>query len=162
MRVGVRGDEVDEQFSVAVGTARLTERYGLGRRVSDEALAAALDGIATELDCLDARPSPDSLVGMGGALTNIAAVHHGLAALRFSRRSLAGSLPPRPVVRHPEVAHDCRVTVSIFVRRRSEAIAAEVGSKEAVGESRKVGRPRQRSVVATVAVRARDKPQVDQ
>ena len=73
------GGEIDEQFSVPVGAARLTERYGLDRPVSAEELAAALDGIAAELDRLDGRPSPDALVGMGGALTNLAAVKHGLA-----------------------------------------------------------------------------------
>ena len=73
------GDEIDEQFSVPVGAARLTERYGLDRPVSEEELAAALDGIAAELDRLDGRPSPDALVGMGGALTNLAAVEHALA-----------------------------------------------------------------------------------
>ncbi len=73
------GGEIDEQFSVPVGAARLTERYGLDRPVSGEELAAALDGIAAELDRLDGRPSPDALVGMGGALTNLAAVKHGLA-----------------------------------------------------------------------------------
>ena len=71
--------EIDEQFSVPVGAARLTERYGLDRPVSAEELAAALDGIAAELDRLDGHPSPDALVGMGGALTNVAAVKHGLA-----------------------------------------------------------------------------------
>ncbi|MGZ4395085.1 MAG: Ppx/GppA phosphatase family protein [Gaiellaceae bacterium] len=74
-----RGDKVDERFSVPVGAARLTERYGLDRPVSEEELAAALDGIAAELDRLDGRPSPDALVGMGGAVTNLAAVKHGLA-----------------------------------------------------------------------------------
>jgi exopolyphosphatase/guanosine-5'-triphosphate,3'-diphosphate pyrophosphatase len=74
-----RGDEVDEQFSVPVGAARLTERFGLAGTVSDEALAAALEGIADELDCLDDRSSPDQLVGMGGAVTNLAAVEHALA-----------------------------------------------------------------------------------
>ena len=74
-----RGDEVDEQFSVPVGATRLTERYGLDAAVSAEALAAALDTIAGELDCLDGRLSPDMLVGMGGATTTLAAVKHGLA-----------------------------------------------------------------------------------
>ncbi len=73
------GGEIDEQFSVPVGAAHLTERYGLDRPVSEEELAAALDGIAAELDRLDGRASPDALVGMGGALTNLAAVEHGLA-----------------------------------------------------------------------------------
>jgi len=70
---------VDEQFSVPVGAARLTERFGLAGVVSDEALAAALEGIAAELDSLDERSSPDLLVGMGGAVTNLAAVEHALA-----------------------------------------------------------------------------------
>ena len=74
------GDQVDEQFSVPVGAARLTERHGLDGPVSDEGLAAALDAIAAELDSLDGRPAPDVLVGMGGAVTNLAAVKHGLAA----------------------------------------------------------------------------------
>jgi exopolyphosphatase/guanosine-5'-triphosphate,3'-diphosphate pyrophosphatase len=75
-----RGNKVDEQFSVPVGAARLTERFGLAGIVSDEALGAALEGIAAELDCLDDRSSPDQLVGMGGAVTNLAAVEHALAA----------------------------------------------------------------------------------
>ena len=74
-----RGDEVDEQFSVPVGAARLTERFGLAGTVSDEGLAAALEGISAELGRLDDRAAPDVLVGMGGAVTNLAAVEHALA-----------------------------------------------------------------------------------
>jgi exopolyphosphatase/guanosine-5'-triphosphate,3'-diphosphate pyrophosphatase len=74
------GDDVDERFSVDVGAARFTERFGLDAAVSDEQLGAALDGIAADLDRLDGRPSPDALVGMGGANTNLAAVKHRLAA----------------------------------------------------------------------------------
>ena len=62
-----------------VGAVRLTERFGLDRAVSDEALRDALDLIAAELDRLDDRPAPDVLLGMGGALTNLAAVEQGLA-----------------------------------------------------------------------------------
>ena len=62
-----------------VGAARLTERFGLDRAVSGEALRDALDLIATELGRLDGRPAPDVLLGMGGALTNLAAVEQGLA-----------------------------------------------------------------------------------
>jgi exopolyphosphatase/guanosine-5'-triphosphate,3'-diphosphate pyrophosphatase len=72
-------DAVREQFSVPVGAVRLTERFGLDRAVSDEALRDTLALIASELDRLDDRPSPDVLVGMGGALTNLAAVEQGLA-----------------------------------------------------------------------------------
>ena len=73
------GDVVEEQFSVPVGAVRLTERYGLDGAVSEVALRDTLDWIASELDRLDGRPSPDVLVGMGGAVTNLAAVEHGLA-----------------------------------------------------------------------------------
>jgi exopolyphosphatase / guanosine-5'-triphosphate,3'-diphosphate pyrophosphatase len=73
------GDVVDEQFSVPVGAVGLTERHGLDRAVSEEALRDTLDHIADELNSLDERPSPEVLVGMGGALTNLAAVGHGLA-----------------------------------------------------------------------------------
>jgi len=74
-----RGERVDERFSVNVGAVRLTERFGLDGVVSDGTLAAALDAIAADLGALDGRPRPDAVVGMGGAVTNLAAVRHGLA-----------------------------------------------------------------------------------
>ncbi|CAM5789992.1 Ppx/GppA phosphatase family protein [Cellulomonas persica] len=71
---------VDERFSVEVGAVRFTERFGLdsvvGRDVLDDALAA----IAADLGRLDGRPVPDSVVAMGGAVTNLAAVRHGLSS----------------------------------------------------------------------------------
>jgi exopolyphosphatase/guanosine-5'-triphosphate,3'-diphosphate pyrophosphatase len=73
------GERVEEQFSVPVGAARLTERFGLDGAVSEETLAAALDAVAADLASLDGRPAPDALVGLGGAVTNLAAVSHGLA-----------------------------------------------------------------------------------
>ena len=74
------GDQVDEQFSVNVGAARFTERYGLDRAVPDSVVQEARDGIAADLEHLDGRPAPDRLVGMGGAVTNMAAVKLKLAA----------------------------------------------------------------------------------
>ncbi len=70
---------VDEQFSVPVGAVRFTERFGLDGVVSPEVLAEAREAIAAEFSRLDGRESPALLVGMGGALTNLAAVSHGLA-----------------------------------------------------------------------------------
>ena len=72
--------EVDERFSVNVGAARFTERFGLDGAVSEETLAAALEAIAGDLARLDGRPVPDALIGMGGAVTNLAAVKHQLIA----------------------------------------------------------------------------------
>ena len=75
-----RPGHVDERFSVDVGAARYTERFGLGGVVSDDTLAEARGAIVTDLARLDGRPRPDALVGMGGANTNLAAVKHELAA----------------------------------------------------------------------------------
>jgi exopolyphosphatase / guanosine-5'-triphosphate,3'-diphosphate pyrophosphatase len=72
------GDRVDERFSVDVGAARFTERFGLDGAVSREALTAVLEAIAADLDALAGRPAPDAVVGMGGAVTNLTAVRHGM------------------------------------------------------------------------------------
>jgi exopolyphosphatase/guanosine-5'-triphosphate,3'-diphosphate pyrophosphatase len=69
---------VEEQFSVNVGAARFTERFGLDGVVSRETVEAALAAIAEELGRLDGYPTPDALVGMGGAVTNLTSVKHGL------------------------------------------------------------------------------------
>lgn len=73
------GGAVDERWSVNVGAVKYTERFGLAGVVSPEVLAEALAAIAADLDRLDGRPAVDALVGMGGAITNITAVKHGLA-----------------------------------------------------------------------------------
>jgi exopolyphosphatase/guanosine-5'-triphosphate,3'-diphosphate pyrophosphatase len=70
------GSQVDERFSVGVGAVRYTERFGLAKEVTPEALSDALASIGDDLSRLDGRPPPDALVGMGGAVTNMAAVHH--------------------------------------------------------------------------------------
>lgn len=74
-----RGRIIEDRFSVNVGAARITERFGLDRAVSESVLATALQAIGSDLARLDGRPAPDALVGMGGAVTNLAAVSHGLA-----------------------------------------------------------------------------------
>jgi exopolyphosphatase/guanosine-5'-triphosphate,3'-diphosphate pyrophosphatase len=73
-----RGEQVEERFSVDVGAVRFTERFGLDGVVSKETLREALAAIAADLDRLDGRETPDVLVGIGGAVTNLAAVEHGL------------------------------------------------------------------------------------
>jgi len=70
---------VDERFSVKVGAVRYTEEFGLANSVSDVDLRAAMSSISADLSALDNRPGPDALVGMGGAVTNIAAVSLSMA-----------------------------------------------------------------------------------
>ena len=73
-----QGARVDERFSVNVGAVRYTERFGLDRAVTPEVLRDALAAIGADLSRIEGRPAPDILVAMGGAVTNIAAVKHGL------------------------------------------------------------------------------------
>jgi exopolyphosphatase/guanosine-5'-triphosphate,3'-diphosphate pyrophosphatase len=70
---------VDERFSVDVGAVRYTERYQLDGAVSLDALHEAMAAISADLSRIAGRPVPDQLVAMGGAVTNITAVKHGLA-----------------------------------------------------------------------------------
>jgi exopolyphosphatase / guanosine-5'-triphosphate,3'-diphosphate pyrophosphatase len=75
-----REDRVLEQFSVDVGAARFTERFGLDAAVPAATVAAARGAIAAELERVARLPRPDVVVGIGGANTNLAAVKHGLVA----------------------------------------------------------------------------------
>jgi exopolyphosphatase/guanosine-5'-triphosphate,3'-diphosphate pyrophosphatase len=70
--------KVEERFSLDVGAASYTERFGLDGAVSGEDLARARQAIASDLAQLDGRQQPSALVGLGGALTNLAAVRHAL------------------------------------------------------------------------------------
>jgi len=91
-----RGSIVEERFSVNIGAVRYTEQYGLGGVVSPGQLHAALAAMAADLARLDAARSPDMLVGMGGAVTNIAAVKHRLA--KYDPDVIQGS-----VIEHDEI-----------------------------------------------------------
>lgn len=73
------GHRVEERFSVGVGAARFTEKFGLDGAVSRETVDAALAVIADDLGRLDGRPRPQTLIGMGGAITNLTSVKHGLS-----------------------------------------------------------------------------------
>jgi exopolyphosphatase/guanosine-5'-triphosphate,3'-diphosphate pyrophosphatase len=70
---------IDERFSVNVGAVRFTEQFDLDGSVSADVVSEASTAIGADLSQLDGRPSPDALVAMGGAVTNLAAVKHELA-----------------------------------------------------------------------------------
>jgi exopolyphosphatase/guanosine-5'-triphosphate,3'-diphosphate pyrophosphatase len=74
------GDTIAEQFSVDVGAARFTEHFGLDGPVDEFTVVAARDAVGLELGRLEGRPVPDVVVGMGGAVTTMAAVKLGLPA----------------------------------------------------------------------------------
>ena len=70
---------VDDRFSVEVGAVRYTERYKLDGAVSPDALHEAMAAITADLSRIEGRPVPEKLVAMGGVVTNMTAVKHGLA-----------------------------------------------------------------------------------
>jgi exopolyphosphatase / guanosine-5'-triphosphate,3'-diphosphate pyrophosphatase len=72
------GGRVTERFSLDLGAVPVTERFGLDRAVGEETVAAARTAIAAELGALDGRPPLDLLVGIGGAITNLAGVQLAL------------------------------------------------------------------------------------
>lgn len=70
--------QVDERFSLPVGAVRFTERYRLDQAVTVERLREARMAIRAELAPVGDRPRPESLVGIGGAVTNLVAVQLAL------------------------------------------------------------------------------------
>jgi len=122
-----RADRVEQRFSVDVGAVRFTERYGLDGVVSADVLSAALSAIATALVRLDEQPEPDALVAMGGAVTNLAAVKHGL--LEYDASVVQGTVLDRTEIdRQIEMyrarSADERRTIVGLQPQRAEVILA--------------------------------------
>jgi exopolyphosphatase/guanosine-5'-triphosphate,3'-diphosphate pyrophosphatase len=74
------GTHVDEHVSVEVGAVRFTERFGLDGVVGEATLRDTREAIAADLAVLEGRRSPEALVALGGAVTNLAAVKLELEA----------------------------------------------------------------------------------
>jgi len=72
-------DVVAERFSVNVGAVRYTERFGLDGAVTADVLRDAMKTIASDLSRIAGRAQPETLVAMGGAVTNLAAVSCAMA-----------------------------------------------------------------------------------
>jgi exopolyphosphatase / guanosine-5'-triphosphate,3'-diphosphate pyrophosphatase len=121
------GEKVDRQFSVNVGAVRFTEKFGLDQAVSPEVLKQAMDAIAADLSPLDGAETPNALVGMGGAVTNIAAVKHGLS--KYDPNIIQGSVIDRAEVnrqieRYRGLSAEARRQVVGLQPRRAEVILA--------------------------------------
>jgi len=85
-----RENAVTEQFSLNVGAVRFAEDYSLAGIVSPAGLQRAMDAIARDLSRLDAAVAPDTVVGMGGAMTNLTAVMLGLR--RYDPEAVQGAV----------------------------------------------------------------------
>jgi exopolyphosphatase / guanosine-5'-triphosphate,3'-diphosphate pyrophosphatase len=119
------GTHVDEQFSVNVGAAGLTERFGLEDAVSVEQLARALEAIGAELERLDGRTSPGTLFGLGGAVTNLAAVKLGLVP--YSADAVRGTRLDRT-----EVDRQLELYRSLPASERGEIPGLQEGRAEVI------------------------------
>jgi exopolyphosphatase / guanosine-5'-triphosphate,3'-diphosphate pyrophosphatase len=118
---------IEEQFSVNVGAARFTEQFGLDDAVPPETVAEARKAIGTDLSRLDGRPAPELLVGMGGGITNMAAVSHELE--RYDPEVIQGTvLDAAEVDRQIELyrtrSADERRTLAGLQPKRAEVILA--------------------------------------
>jgi exopolyphosphatase/guanosine-5'-triphosphate,3'-diphosphate pyrophosphatase len=121
------GAHIDEQFSVPVGAARITERFGLDRSVSDETVRDAIAAIARDLAHLDGRPRTRALVGMGGTLTNMTAVRHELATYDWDRVQgtvLDRAEIDRQIERYRSTDADGRRSIVGLQPKRAEVILA--------------------------------------
>ena len=121
------GAEVDDRFSVEVGAVRYTERFGLDTAVSTETLREAMDAIAADLHRLQGRPPPESLVGMGGAMTNLTAVKLGLD--RYDPDAVQGAVLERSDIDHQIEMYrsrdlDARRTIVGLQPKRADVILA--------------------------------------
>ena len=70
-----RRQDIDEQFSLDIGAARITEQFGLDTAISTEQLERARSAVADEFAVLTQHRGRDALIGMGGTATNLTAMH---------------------------------------------------------------------------------------
>jgi exopolyphosphatase/guanosine-5'-triphosphate,3'-diphosphate pyrophosphatase len=122
-----RGEQIDERFSVDVGAARFTERFGLDAAVSEDVVGEARAAIAAELDRIENREPADLVVGMGGAITNMAAVAHELE--EYDPAAIQGSVlgrdeVERQIERYRTSSADERRAITGLQPGRAEVILA--------------------------------------
>ena len=118
---------VDQRFSVDVGAVLYTERFGLDGVVTTTVVDAAMEAISADLSSLKGRAVPDLLVGMGGAVTNITAVKHGLTT--YDPRVVQGTLldsveVDRQIDLYRSLDADARRAIVGLQPKRAEVILA--------------------------------------
>jgi exopolyphosphatase/guanosine-5'-triphosphate,3'-diphosphate pyrophosphatase len=121
------GAAVQERFSMPVGAARFTERFGLDRAVGADVVADARAAIADELTRLEGRPAPDEMIGLGGAITNMTAVMLALPEYdpgRVQGATLADDEVDRQIERYRVLDADGRRAIVGLQPKRAEVILA--------------------------------------
>lgn len=121
------GTRIEEQFSVPVGAARFTERFGLDRAVSGNTISEAKAAIAAELERIQGRPAPTALVGMGGGVTNMTAVMLQLTTYdpdRVQGTVLDRAEIDRQIELYRSMDADARRSITGLQPKRAEVILA--------------------------------------
>ena len=122
------GPKVLERFSVDVGAVSYTERFGLdGKVVTPDVMREALAAISEDLSRLDDHPSPNALVGMGGAVTNMTAVMFQLATYdpdRVQGATLDRAEVDRQIELYRSLDADARRAIVGLQPKRAEVILA--------------------------------------
>ncbi|HYN78950.1 MAG TPA: hypothetical protein VES73_14305, partial [Lamprocystis sp. (in: g-proteobacteria)] len=122
-----QGGRVLERFSLDVGAVRFTEQFGLGGAVERATLDAALAAIGHDLARLDTAATPDALVGMGGAVTNLAAVSLGLTQYdpdRIQGATLTRAQVQRQIALYAGLTADARRAIPGLQPGRADVILA--------------------------------------
>lgn len=119
------GSKVTERFSLNVGAVRFTETFGLGGAATVEVVDQALRVIASDLSPLDHRPTPDSVIAMGGAVASMAAVMRGLA-------SYGGDMIRGSVLVRNEIDRQIRLFASMNSKRRRGIVGLQPGREEVI------------------------------
>jgi exopolyphosphatase/guanosine-5'-triphosphate,3'-diphosphate pyrophosphatase len=127
--IGANG-HVGEQFSVDIGSVRLTERFGLDRAVSPQVVEDACAAVARGFGRLAGRAAPAAVIGMGGAVTNLAAIELALAPYdpdRIQGTVLRRADVERQVERLRVLGADERRAIVGLQPARAEVILAGAG-----------------------------------
>jgi exopolyphosphatase/guanosine-5'-triphosphate,3'-diphosphate pyrophosphatase len=121
------GAEVQDRFSVPVGAGRFTERFGLDRAVGADVVADARAAVAAELTRLEGRPTPEVVIGLGGAITNMTAVMLELPAYdpgRVQGATLSDAEVDRQIERYRALDANGRRAIVGLQPKRAEVILA--------------------------------------
>ena len=74
-----KGDEITRRFSLNIGAIRFTEDYFLSDPVTEEEFQNGINAVKEAFADADFSGTADYLIGMGGTITNLAAIKHKLA-----------------------------------------------------------------------------------
>ncbi len=113
-----QGSEIIKRFSVNIGAIRFTETYLKSDPVLKEELNNADNSIKTEFEKIEIEPDVNSVVGMGGTVTNLTGVMHKLA--KYNPDIVQGS-----TVSKDEILRQIEMYASLKIEDRKKIIGLQ-------------------------------------